>query len=701
MFANVIALLISLPLGLTLSDAAQTPVAGQTTQAQSLQEEMSQLRQLIEGREARISRLEAEKSAPVPKPASTTGKAAPARKDTSKLSTDDRDAPGLLIQLRATAKTEERKKDEQPLTERKKILLDRLEQIEKRLAEVESRLADITSVDKCQRAGALTASELQPAVSTASNATTAAPISDVGENSQAPAKHGGIGISPRFIANSIPRWKNKKEPFAFADSNWLTGAFRTMVEAPSQSGYKEADNEARIFKVDKTDRVNDLDNAQSKKTGQSDKTNKGMAPASAGKAPPRRANPAPLDGVFPSSEYIGPSPLIGVPDTDPVYPLTEALWRLSPALKESRIKVYGWVNPGISVSTSDEYNIPESYAIVPNKPQLDQGILRFERLPDTVQTDHVDWGFRLTGLYGIDYRWTTSQGWLSGQLLARNQLYGADPVEVYGLIYVPKVAKGMVIKFGRYISPPDIEAQLAPDNYLFTHSLMFTYDCYTQTGVNAAVKLNDSWTILGGIHAGCDVAPWNRASHPTGQFIARWVSKSNNDSIYGGINSINNGHFKDFHDNLQQSNITWSHRFNEKGTFVTMTEVYYIYQSHALVGGTVNFGPPRSWFRLTGPGAPIQGNAPAIGVVNYTAIKISKRNFITLRPIDYLVDVKGERTGFATTLSSWTVGLTHRFGDQIMIRPELRYEHAFSARPWDNGRRNKQFMFAMDAIIRF
>jgi hypothetical protein len=628
MFARLIALLMSLPLSLTLSAAAhaQTPVAGQTTQAQSLQEEMRQIRHLIEQR---------------------------------------------------------------------------------------------------------------PAVSPASNATTAAPISDEGENSQTPAKHGGVGISPRFTANSIPRWKNKKEPFAFADFNWLTGAFRTKVETPSQPGYKETDREATavfmrmnshrahrghndfsVFsvtsmanslytfeswykKVDKTYRVDDLDNAQNKKTGQSDKTNKGTAPASAGQGPPRRANPAPLDGIFPSSEYIGPSPLIGVPDTDPVYPLTEALWRLSPTLKESRIKVYGWVNPGISLSTSDESNIPESYAIVPNKPQLDQGILRFERLPDTVQTDHVDWGFRFTTLYGIDYRWTTAQGWFSGQLLKHNRLYGVDPVETYGLIYVPKVAKGMVIKIGRYISPPDIEAQLAPDNYLFTHSLMFTYDCYTQTGVNAAVKLNDSWTILGGIHAGCDVAPWNRASHPTGQLMARWVSKSNNDSIYGGINSINNGHFKGFHDNLQQSNITWTHRFNEKGTFVTMSEAYYIYQSHALVGGTVNFGPPRSWFRLTGPGAPIQGNAPAIGVVNYTAIKISKRNFITLRPIDYLVDVKGERTGFATTLSSWTVGLTHRFGERIMIRPELRYEHAFSAKPWDNGRRNNQFMFAMDAIFRF
>src|SRR5712675_1193825 len=70
-------------------------------------------------------------------------------------------------------------------------------------------------------------------------------------------------------------------------------------------------------------------------------------------------------------------------------------------------------------------------------------------------------------------------------------------------------SQGMVIKFGRYISPPDIEAQLAPDNYLYTHSLMFTFDCYTQTGINAAIKPNDPWSILFGIQAGDDIAPSN------------------------------------------------------------------------------------------------------------------------------------------------------------------------------------------------
>jgi hypothetical protein len=185
-----------------------------------------------------------------PTPSAMSASSKVAGPDTENATTDEKKKDGfvrvfgLLIPLKAAAKTEEKKKDEQPLTEREKILLDCFEQMEMRLAEVESRLADITSVDKCQRAGALTASALQPAAPPASNATTAAPISDVGENSQAPAKHGGVGISPRFTANSIPRWKNKKEPFAFADFNWLTGASRTNVEDQSQPGSKVADKEA-------------------------------------------------------------------------------------------------------------------------------------------------------------------------------------------------------------------------------------------------------------------------------------------------------------------------------------------------------------------------------------------------------------------------------------------------------------------------
>jgi hypothetical protein len=56
---------------------------------------------------------------------------------------------------------------------------------------------------------------------------------------------------------------------------------------------------------------------------------------------------------------------------------------------------------------------------------------------------------------------------------------------------------------------------------------------------------------------------------------------------------------------------------------------------------------------------------------------------------------------FATTMASWTVGVTHGSNEFVSVRPEARYEDPFSARPWDNGTRKGQLMFAMDALLRF
>ena len=55
----------------------------------------------------------------------------------------------------------------------------------------------------------------------------------------------------------------------------------------------------------------------------------------------------------------------------------------------------------------------------------------------------------------------------------------------------------MNLRVGRYISLPDIEAQLAPNNYTYSHSILYTVDCYTQLGANATVKMNDHWTVQG------------------------------------------------------------------------------------------------------------------------------------------------------------------------------------------------------------
>ncbi len=84
----------------------------------------------------------------------------------------------------------------------------------------------------------------------------------------------------------------------------------------------------------------------------------------------------------------------------------------------------------------------------------------------------LDWGYHVTGFYGIDYRFTAAKGYFSEQLLQSNRQYGFDPVLEYFDLYFP-VKDGLNIRIGRFLSVPGIEAQLAPNNYNMTHSLLY------------------------------------------------------------------------------------------------------------------------------------------------------------------------------------------------------------------------------------
>jgi hypothetical protein len=436
------------------------------------------------------------------------------------------------------------------------------------------------------------------------------------------------------------------------------------------------------------------------------------SPAASSAPELRRALPAPFDPLFTGgggAEFNGPT--IGVP-TDP------------------GVRAYGWLDPGVEESTSKYSNYPLTYDDVPNRVQMDQAVQRFELQPDTVQTDHDDWGFRITGLYGVDYRWTTQQGVLSNQLLLRNQTNGFDPVEAYGILYFPKMGQGTSIEIGRYISPPDIEAQLAPNNFLYTHSLMFDFDSYTQTGVLSATKLSNYWTIEYALDWGEDIAPWDGSAHfPTGMMLARYVSHSNRNSVLFGINSISLGsrngqNFTTYtkgtyfdpatgqvkamiwgHDNLQQQNVTWTHVFNSG--FQNQFEAYYLYEYNAYVGGTVNnynvaTGGPLYLGAGGGIGAFLPGLSTATGFVDYLEYIFSKHDFVSFRT-DYINDPRGERSGFPTAYGSLTLGVTHRFSNVFMIRPEIRTEKAFrpGITPYDNGTKAYQNTFGMDAILNY
>jgi len=425
-------------------------------------------------------------------------------------------------------------------------------------------------------------------------------------------------------------------------------------------------------------------------------------------APARRALPAPWDSPpFPGSEYQG-SPLIGVPVNSKEYPLMKAMsdTSLGDLMRANRIKAYGWINGSYNWSTATNSNMPSSYWIVPNSVILNQAVFRLEREADTVQTDHVDVGFRLTGLYGSDYRYMTAGGIFSQQLLKRNQLYGFDPTEMYMDTYIPGIADGLIIRVGRWVATPDIEVQFAPDNYLATHSLQFTFDTYTQTGTLLTLALNKQWTIQGAIHSGTDMAPWYKGAVPTGMVGVRWVSEDNNDSAYIVLNNINTAKFQHFeengqpagHDNFNYVVGTWQHRFSQ--TVHSKLAGIFMWQRDAVLGGTPSIGPLQSFGGGGGRGALLPGTSLTYGILNYTMIQVAPRDFITVRN-EWWRDERGMRSGFAGHYSSHTIGLAHQLNDVVMIRPEAGYYHNYTRPTFGLGTEKGMFMVGTDVTLRF
>jgi hypothetical protein len=441
--------------------------------------------------------------------------------------------------------------------------------------------------------------------------------------------------------------------------------------------------------------------------------------ASSGPDPVRRGNPAPVDGPpFPFSDWpYGGSIVIGAPWTQSS-PLMQALWSgpHGEVWKKSGVQIYGWLNAGCNVSTSHKSryaNFPEAYAEVSDACLPDQEVLYIERQPDTVQKDHFDWGFRFSNLYGIDYRFTTAKGYFSHQLLGKNYEYGDDLVMAYVDLYFPHVADGMNVRIGRYISLPDIEAQLAPNNYTYSHSLLYTFDAYTQTGVNVTTKLSDHWMVQVGLSAGNDVAPWvgEPDAKPTFNGCVTFSWQEGRDNHYACLNSLNSGKYA--YNNLQSVYYTWYHKFGDT-SWHTATEWWYMWEKDVP---NISPGAPAAVASrlITGANGTfcdsltvLTCTAPEQAVVNYVEKQFSKHDYLTIRN-EFFDDIRGQRTGTKTRYSEHLLGWGHWVGTTILFRPEVRFEHSYDLPAYDSpclpcgspGTNKNQFTASGDVIFFF
>lgn len=382
-----------------------------------------------------------------------------------------------------------------------------------------------------------------------------------------------------------------------------------------------------------------------------------------------------------------------------------------------------------------------AYDYNPNRIQLDQAVIYAERLPDTVQTDHIDWGFRVSAIYGVDYRYTTSYGLASYQLLQKNKSNGYDFPMLYGELYIPKIMDGLLIRVGRYISIPDIEAQLAPNNYMYSHSMTYTFDNYTNTGVVATLALNKNWFVQAGVVEGTDTALGNvgktlknldpnpifpgatfkkdPGAKPSFVGCVRYQSSDAKNDLYVCVDGINDGTWG--YNNLQWYGFTYYHKFTDK--FHVAFEMYNLHESNvpnlnnpvaasAIANGGTPFSP--QYIPFNAPGAAQCSNAASLtctataqGIVAYWNYQFAPLDNLSLRT-EYFDDRQGQRTGVATSYEDVAVGVQHWLSPQIEFRPEIAWYRANDAKAFNGNSnhgiapsRQQAVILSADAIIHF
>jgi hypothetical protein len=424
-------------------------------------------------------------------------------------------------------------------------------------------------------------------------------------------------------------------------------------------------------------------------------------------------------------------------------------------MQANHFQVYGWIEPGFNISSNHIQpggNGPIGYTYTPNTAQLDQAVAYLDRWVDTVQQDHFDWGERLSFLWGLDYRYTNSYGLGSYQFNGDNAVYGWDAPMEYVDFYWPGKAffggaiTGLEIRIGRYISIPDIEAQLAPNNITFTHSLTYTWDNYTNQGIVTSWQINPNWMVQLGItdgtetpiwHYGLDIPnyynahglnlvygpdflypgsryPKDPGNQPSATFCMQFKWNNGWDTFYPCLDGINDGSWG--YNNLQWHGFTFYHRFNDQ--WHNDFETYYLSENGvpnlrnptavAIFenGGTpfspqnVPFNPPNLAYcdNLTA----LKCNVHSIGVLDYINYTLDPLNNFTSR-LEWYDDPEGWRTGTGGRTQYFDTNLSwqHWLSPQIEFRPEISWWRSVGTAAFDHGAHFTTVEFASDMIFHF
>ena len=398
-------------------------------------------------------------------------------------------------------------------------------------------------------------------------------------------------------------------------------------------------------------------------------------------------------------------------------PAKEAKEIKATAPEESRFKIYGWLEAGITTNgdrPDDNQNFGHLFTDRANEPLLNQAVIVLERTlkPEAGQ---YDWGFRLQGLFGSDARFIHYFGELDNTM---HEIVQPDIVEAYVQLHTPWLTEGGIdFKVGQFVTLEGVEVINATGNFFYSHSYIFNFGIpFKHTGLMVtthATKWLDIYTgVVRGVNAGWDDNNDVLSFHGgiglnllDGKLavLASTSIGAENDGIFGtapgGFLLKTNSATRQLHDVA----ITW--KVTDK--FTSLTDFNYgqddgfdaewygvaQYFTYAL-NDYVSLGiRGEVWRDDDGFAAAQFGNNEDLG-------KLQRGIFRNIDP----------RTvgGGDTTYGAITVGANikppGKLKDHLLIRPEVRYDSAIGGarnHPFDDSSDHDQFTASLDVIFSF
>lgn len=392
------------------------------------------------------------------------------------------------------------------------------------------------------------------------------------------------------------------------------------------------------------------------------------------------ADPPPEEPPLPPP----PGPMIGL--------------RQPQCLQNLGISLSGWLESGMTFNgdhPANGFNGPVDMNDLDSEFQMNQLWMTLERPVTT--GNGFDVGGRIDLSYGTDWRWNVNNG-------LENRIDGLDD-QTYGLMlpqfYLDAAYNELKVDLGHFYSGFDFESVPAPANFFYSHSYCYTYAVpHELTGMNADYQLDGNWSVQGGVHRG-----WNQfedVNHAI-DFLGgiRWQSADRRTTV---SYSLTDG---------PQDPAGQQNRF-----------VYSLVVQEKL-------GPRSQYILVHDLGvednAPIAGRqAQWYGLNQYYVYSLSSTLAACLRAewfrdqdgviVDGPGTVPGVRAwsggGFAGNFYEVTAGLNWRPCQNVIFRPEVRYDWydggvgtsslaGQAGLPFNDGRSGTQFLTAADFIVQF